>query len=99
LSDCDIDRVFDERLVPEALVRAQDGRRFARFVSALARFHVVTDGVYVATVRRRVMTELTERVLARLNPDRVLALQEALSRGTVAVQGTVWAGRRRLLVR
>jgi len=36
LSDRDMNRVFDEHLVPESLMRAQDGRRFARLASAFA---------------------------------------------------------------
>lgn len=39
LSDGDMNRVFDEHLVPESLVRAQDGRRFARLASAFAHFY------------------------------------------------------------
>ncbi len=78
LSDRDMNRVFDEHLVPDVLVRAEDGRRFARLASAFAHFYFVTDGIYAAPLRRRVVAELTERVVARRNRDHVLALQEAL---------------------
>lgn len=78
LSDRDMNRVFDERLVPDALLRATDGRRFARLAAAFAHFYFFTDGIYTAPLRRRVVAELTERVVARRNRDHVLALQEAL---------------------
>lgn len=78
LSDRDMNRVFDEHLVPDVLVRADDGRRFARLASAFAHFYFVTDGIYAAPLRRRVVAELTERVVARRNRDHVLALQETL---------------------
>ena len=78
LSDRDMNRVFDEHLVPDVLMRAEDGRRFARLASAFAHFYFVTDGIYAAPLRRRVVAELTERVVARRNRDPVFALQEAL---------------------
>jgi uncharacterized protein (DUF433 family) len=80
LSDRDMNRVFDEHLVPDVLVRAEDGRRFARLASAFAHFYFVTDGIYAAPLRRRVVAELTERVVARRNREHVLALQEVLKR-------------------
>jgi uncharacterized protein (DUF433 family) len=82
LSDRDMNRVFDEHLVPEQLVQSGPGRRFARLASAFARFYFSTDSIFAAALRRNVVTELTQRVVAMRNKDRILSLQGALSKST-----------------
>jgi uncharacterized protein (DUF433 family) len=80
LSDRDMNRVFDEHLVPEQLVQAEPGRRFARLASAFARFYFSTDTIFAAALRRKVVTELTERIVGMGNKDRILSLQGPLSK-------------------
>lgn len=80
LSDRDMNRVFDEHLVPDSLVRAEDGRRFARLASAFAQFYFATDNLFAASLRRHVVSALTERVVSLGNAERILALQGSLDR-------------------
>jgi uncharacterized protein (DUF433 family) len=75
LTDRDMNRVIDEHLVPDQLVRADSECRFARLAAAYAQFYFATDHIFAATVRRRVVAELTERVLARGDKDRIVALR------------------------
>ena len=85
LSDRDMNRVFDEHLVPDQLVQAEAGRRFARLASAFARFYFTTDTIFAAALRRKVVAELTERVVGMGNKDRILALQSSLSKSAWVV--------------
>lgn len=80
LTDRDMNRVFDEQLVPQSLIRADGGRRFARLAAAFAHFYFVTDTIYAASLRRDVVSELASRVAALWNAEKVLALEETLSR-------------------
>jgi uncharacterized protein (DUF433 family) len=86
LTDRDMNRVFDERLVPDQLVRTDSGRRFARLASAFARFYFTTDGIFAAALRRKVLAELTERVVVMGNKDRILALHGALAKSAWVVK-------------
>jgi uncharacterized protein (DUF433 family) len=85
LSDRDMNRVFDEHLVPDQLVQAGPGHRFARLASAFARFYFTTDSIFAATLRRKVLAELTERVIVMGNKDRILALHGALAKSAWVV--------------
>lgn len=86
LTDRDMNRVFDEHLVPDQLLRTDHGRRFARLACAFARFYFITDSIFAAALRRSVISELTERVIVRGDKDRVLALQGALAKSAWVVQ-------------
>jgi uncharacterized protein (DUF433 family) len=86
LSDRDMNRVFDEHLVPDALVRSDGGRRFARLASAFARFYFATDNLFVAPLRRHVVSALTQRVVALGNSEHILALQGTMDRADWLVQ-------------
>jgi uncharacterized protein (DUF433 family) len=86
LTDRDMNRVFDEHLVPDQLVRMDQGRRFARLASAFAHFYFTTDSIFAAALRRSVVTELTERVIVLGNKDRILALQGALAKSAWVVR-------------
>lgn len=86
LTERDMNRVFDEHLVPDQLVRTDPGRRFARLAAAFARFYFATDGIFAAGLRRSVVAELTKRVIARGGRDRVLALQAELPKSAWMVK-------------
>lgn len=75
LSDRDMNRVIDEHLVPQSLVRADNGRRFARLAAAFARFYFDTDVIYAATLRKDVLKQLTLRIVSLRDWEKVLALQ------------------------
>ena len=79
-SDRDMNRVFDEHLVPDQLVSTDTGRRVARLASAFAHFYFTTDSIFAAALRRSVVTELTERVVVLGDRDRIMALQGTLDK-------------------
>ena len=86
LTDRDMNRVFDEHLVPDRLLRSDQGRRFARLAAAFARFYFATDGIFAAPLRRSVLAELTERVSVLGKNDRILALRGVLPKSAWVVQ-------------
>ena len=86
LTERDMNRVFDEHLVPDQLVWTDPGRRFARLAAAFARFYFTTDNIFAAGLRRTVVAELTERVIARGDRSRVLALQAGLPKSAWMVK-------------
>ena len=69
LSRRDIDRVIDERIVPDAMIASGSVRMIAAAACALARFYFETAATLTAATRRRIVAELGERMLAlRANP-------------------------------
>jgi uncharacterized protein (DUF433 family) len=68
VSDREMNRAVDERILPESLIESGDGRRFARLGAALAGFYFKTEDIYVAPFRRRVLREIVVR-LERLDAD------------------------------
>ena len=74
LSDRDMNRVVDERILPEPLVRMNQGRLFARLGAAFARFYFGTEQEFMADFRRKILAEMTERLIRRVDRDTVLAL-------------------------
>jgi len=74
ISDRDMNRVVDEHLVPDSLVRLSNGRKFAPLAAAFARFYFATEEMFVAVLRRKVLDELTRRVEELEERDAVLAL-------------------------
>ena len=86
LTGRDMNRVVDEHLVPDQLVRSDYGRHFARLAAAFANFYFATDGIFAAALRRSVATELTDRVIALENKDRILALRGTLPKSAWVVQ-------------
>ena len=65
ISDREMNRAVDEHILPGSLIRSDNGRRFARLAAALASFYFKTEDVYVSTLRRRVVLELTDRIRRR----------------------------------
>lgn len=58
-----MNRLVDEDLVPTTLLRQEAGvRKFARLSAAFAKFFFDTEGDLVASTRRRILRELTERI-------------------------------------
>lgn len=62
LSDRDMNRVMDERIVPDSLFRSEKGRQFARLAAGFARFYFGTEGQFAASLRKQIVGELTIRV-------------------------------------
>ncbi len=74
LSDRHMNRVVDEHILPESLVRTDNGRWFARLGAALTSVYFRTEDLLVAEVRRTILRDLTARLLNRPDRDEVLAL-------------------------
>lgn len=70
LTDRDMNRVIDEHIVPDALVRVDKGRVFVRLAAAFARFYFGTEDQFVAGLRRKILSDLTHRLEQRA--DRVV---------------------------
>jgi len=77
LSPRQMNRVFDEHLVPDVLFGQQGGARlFTRLCSAFAKFYFDTEGLLIAAARRQVLDELTDRVEQHPDRDAVFALRQ-----------------------
>ena len=58
-----VNRLVDERLVPDALFQRDGGtRRVARIMAAYTRFYFANDAVLQAGARKQVLADLTARV-------------------------------------
>jgi uncharacterized protein (DUF433 family) len=77
LSDRDMNRVVDEHILPESLIRIDRGRRFARLGAAFARFYFNTAELR-AEFRRNVLKEVTTRLIDRPDSYLILSLTEAM---------------------
>lgn len=79
LSRRDIDRVIDERIVPDAMIAGGGVRMITAAACALARFYFETAATLTAATRRRIVADISERLLAqraatagkRINLDRL----------------------------
>lgn len=80
LADRDMNRMVDERILPESLFEKRDGRLFARLAAALARFYFGTEKEFAAELRRRIVAEMASRVLLRPDGEIVISLSGALPR-------------------
>ena len=65
LSRRDIDRVIDERIVPDAMLAGGEVRMITTAACALARFYFETAATLTAVTRRRIVTNMSERLLAQ----------------------------------
>jgi len=74
LSDRHMNRVVDERILPDVLFRGDDGRSFARLGAAFASFYFATEDMFVAQFRRKVLRDLTTRLEARPDKDHFFSL-------------------------
>ncbi len=79
LTDKEINRAVDEDVLPENLVKRDDGRQFARIVSLFAKFYFETSDELSKALRQNVIAVLNRRVLGRQDADEVLALHFAPS--------------------
>jgi len=66
--------VGDEHILSEPLIRSGNGRRFARLGAALANFYFTSEDVYAATLRRKVVEEVTAMLRVRRDMESILAL-------------------------
>lgn len=75
LTDRQMSRVVDERLVPETLFEQRgSSRRFTRLGAAFAKFYFATEDMLIAGARRQVLEELSARVNRLKVKDEVLTL-------------------------
>ena len=84
VSDREMNRAVDERILPDSLIQSDNGRRFARLGAALAGFYFKTEDVYVAPFRRRVLRE----VMAQL--EQIAADVEALYALRAELSESAW---------
>ena len=75
LTDRDMNRVADENLMPSALFEKQGGvRRFARLGAAFAKFYFDDRSWLMASARKQVLEELTQRIALLQTRDEVFGL-------------------------
>ena len=76
LTDRQMNRVVDERLVPEPLFEQQGSSRlFTRLGAAFAKFYFATEDQLLAGARRQILDELNSRVDRLAAKDQVLTLR------------------------
>ena len=80
ISDREMNRAVDEHILPEPLIRSGNGRRFARLGAALASFYFTSEDVYAATLRRKVVEEVSAMLRARRDMESILALRSEFLR-------------------
>jgi uncharacterized protein (DUF433 family) len=73
-----MNRLIDEHILPDVLVRSGEERRFTRLAAAFARFYFGTEDKFVADFRRQILTVLTSRVTMGADRHRILALNLSL---------------------
>ena len=70
-----MNRLADEHLVPESLLAKEGGsRRFARITAAWASFFFQSDDWLVASARKNILSELTERIARSKSRDDLIGL-------------------------
>lgn len=75
LSDRQMNRVVDEHLMPDVLFeQLATGRRFTRLCAAFAKFYFDEENWLGAAARRKVLDELTQRVVQLQHKDEVFSL-------------------------
>lgn len=76
LTDRQMNRVVDERLVPEPLFEQRGSSRlFTRLGAAFAKFYFATEDQLIASARRQILDELSSRVNLLAAKDEVLTLR------------------------
>jgi len=81
VSDRDVNRAIDERIVPSPLVRLDGGRGISRLAAACISFYVDLDTVFTASLRKQLLATMTERVVEAGALERGLALDLAVFGG------------------
>jgi hypothetical protein len=63
LTDRQMNRVIDERLVPQNLIKREGSHRlFTRLAAAFAKFYFATEDTLIAGARIKVLNELNIRI-------------------------------------
>jgi uncharacterized protein (DUF433 family) len=76
LTDRQMNRVVDERLMPETHFEQRGSNRlFTRLGAAFAKFYFATEDLLIAGARRQVLDELSARVDRLPENDRILSLR------------------------
>lgn len=65
LSRREIDRVIDERILPDAMIASGGTRMITAAACALARFYFHTAAILTAESRRRIVADISARLLAQ----------------------------------
>ena len=65
LSRRDIDRVIDERILPDAMIAGGSVRMISTAACALARFYFATAATLSSEIRRRIVADMSARMLAQ----------------------------------
>ena len=60
--DRDVNRVIDEHIVPDELVRLDAGRKISRLAAAFISFYFRTDSTLTANFRKEAMAEIVDHV-------------------------------------
>lgn len=76
VSDRDVNRAIDERIVPEAFVQLNSGRRLSHLAAAFIAFYCKTENMFTANMRKRVLNAIADQVtnVGSLSTDRELRI-------------------------
>jgi len=72
VSDREVNRLVDERILPDFLFKTENGRRFALSAAALALFYFESGDILTANTRKSVIREMAGRI--KDSPDVVLSI-------------------------
>jgi len=92
ISDREVHRIIDERILPDSLYHQANGRRFLRLACAFAHFYFDTDKDLSKSLRKGVIEQITRKVLLHTDRDQLLSLSSPIVQGDWTVKvpfGTV----------
>lgn len=67
VSDRDVNRAIDERIVPEAFVQLNNERRLSHLAAAFIAFYCKTETMFTANMRKRVLNAIADQVKSYKN--------------------------------
>ncbi|MET3108087.1 uncharacterized protein (DUF433 family) [Oxalobacteraceae bacterium GrIS 2.11] len=86
ISDREVHRIIDERILPDTLYEQINGRRFLRLACAFAHFYFDTDKDLSKSLRKSVIEQITKKVLLRSDRDQLLSLTSPIVQGDWTVK-------------
>lgn len=81
ISDRDVNRIIDERIVPDSLYEQGNGRRFWKLACAFAHFYFDTDKDLTKSLRQGVIQQITDKVFLRADRDDYLSMTRPIVHG------------------
>lgn len=81
ISDREVHRIIDERILPDSLYERANGRRFLRLACAFAHFYFDTDKDLSKSLRKGVIEQITQKILLRTDRDQLLSLTSPIMKG------------------